>query len=141
MVAMHHSRRVARRALVGLALLGVLCACGGDAVGPVAIQRLDLALAPGSARVIGEAIVARWDLLVEPDLWRIEAPEAGPARRIDALGGDDQRVLRLSAERSEQMVRVIRDEPVDTRLVNEVRLDVVFHGHGGARLELWRCHA
>ncbi|MHC4846265.1 MAG: sulfatase family protein [Planctomycetota bacterium] len=124
--------------LPALLLLASLGACGGEDHGPMAIERLAPGLAPDALAVPDEQLVARWDVLTEPDLWRFEAPEANPARRDDALGGEGGRVLRLSADVSEQMVRVIREQPVDTRLVNEVRLDVVFRGHGGVRLEFWR---
>jgi arylsulfatase A-like enzyme len=122
-------------------LSAALGGCAGDAAGdrpPVSIQRLAPILAPGAAPVPGERVVARWDVLAEPESWQYEAPQSETVPRADALGGDDRRVLRLSAERSDQMVRVIRDEPVDTREFNEVRLDVAFRGHGGVRVEFWR---
>jgi len=143
MAAMHSPRQAARRirlrhALLGPTLLVALGGCGDEAHGPVAIHRLVMELAPDASAVPDERIVARWDVLAEPDLWEVEAPAADPARREDLLGGADGQVLRLRADRSDQMVRVIRHEAVDTRVVNEVRLDVVFRGHGGVRVEFWR---
>jgi len=138
MAATYCSRRALRRILTGALLVGALAACADEPHGPVAIERLGATLGPDGVAIPDERLVARWDVLSDPDLWQFEAPQADTAKRAAALGGADERVLRLSADLSEQMVRVIRKEPVDTRLVNEVRLDVVFRGHGGVRLEFWR---